>query len=1011
MFKSKYSWFLRAAVVYLGVTLLIGGLAGGAKAQTGAADWLAFGDSEARQAPEVVLLQADAQGILLRAEADGVEVGKLTIAGQTYLSLGGEGFGQSGEPGAPALPAIYRDVEVPFGAQVHIEILSAPGKSTSLSALGLEGALAPRQPPQSKCAQNQTEVPPDAQIYTLQGAYPGELVRIKDEYMVRGHRVVQLEIFPVQYTPATGGLVTYARIDFRLKLEGSDMAATFAEAERLNSDGFNAIYSGKVLNFNQGRPLSQQKSPENYLIISADAYANGLTGLVNLKQSQGFNVSLASLAAIGGSTTTAIKQYIKAQYLGPNPPDYVLLVGDYNNGADSIPNYTFRSETSSYRTDLYYFTMDNETEFVPDIFYGRFPVRNATQLADMLAKLQTYAGRTGQEAWVKKAAFLATSDGSWYNFAEATQNYVINTYTLPKGYSGIFPNNPMPGGDKLYAITYGAGSTNVINSINDQRAMVIYTGHGSQTGWAGPNLSQAQVRNLTGVAVPYVASHACMTGDFTVNESFADTWVIEPEHGALTIASASNYSYWYEDDTLERAIFNTLYADPTGALVPSVREMLHAGLAAVDASGTNLDQYYWEEYHLFGDPSLEIILGPKLPDFTLSLQPPVLNICSTDSREAAVNVGSLNQYHETVALTASPLAGFSLSFDNAGLVTPPGQAHLILSGDGSSPSGAQTLTVTGSSGSLVHQADLLVNVYNPLTSGPVLLAPANGAANVDPETSFSWQPLTGAVSYRIEVALDAGFTQVVLMQAWISGTTYTPPAALQTDTVYYWRVTAENPCNETNENQVFSFRTRPGPGDCPAGTTAQTLYLGDFEDGAPGWADASTGAYHWSLSAVRAHSPVSSWLSSVPAAISDQRLVSPAFSLPVNELPLTLSFWHRWTFDNPSVCNDGAVLEVSKNNGTTWTQISASNLLTNAYNGMIRVGVFNPLAGKSAWCGASDWVWTVADLGDYAGQTVLFRFRLGSGSTGSAEGWYLDDVKVQGCAAAESLIYLPWLSR
>ena len=231
----------------------------------------------------------------------------------------------------------------------------------------------------------------------------------------------------------------------------------------------------------------------------------------------------------------------------------------------------------------------------------------------------------------------------------------------------------MPGGDKLYAITYGAGSTNVINSINDRRAMVIYTGHGSQTGWAGPNLSQAQVRNLTGVAVPYVASHACMTGDFTVNESFADTWVIEPEYGALTIASASNYSYWYEDDTLERAVFNTLYADPTGALVPSVREMLHAGLAAVDASGTNLDRYYWEEYHLFGDPSLEIILGPKLPDFTLSLQPPVLNTCSTDSQEAAVNVGSLNQYHEPVALTASPLAGFSLNiFSLGGLVVAIG---------------------------------------------------------------------------------------------------------------------------------------------------------------------------------------------------------------------------------------------------------------------------------------------------------------------------------------------------
>jgi len=1006
--------YFRTILIFLSLLLLMGGLTRAASAQTSPVDWLAFGSSDTRQAPEVALLQADAESITLRASADGVGVLPVQIGGQTYLNLTGEGFGTRAEPGAPALPVILRDVEVPFGAHVSVEVLSAPSRFTSLADLGLEGVIAPRQPSQSKCAEAQGEVPPDSQIYALQEAYPGELVRIVDEYIVRGHRVVQLAIAPVQYTPASGGLETYSSIEFALKLEGSDMAATYAEAERLNSSGFNSIYAGTVLNFNQGRPLADPKDPENYLIITADAYESGLSAFVSLKQSQGFNVSVANITTVGGNTTTAIKQYIKSQYLGATPPDYVLLVGDYNNGADSITNYSFRSESSSYRTDLYFFTMDNETEYVPDIFYGRFPVRSTAQLADMIAKLQTYAGRSGQEAWVKKAAFLATSDTGWYDFAEATQNYVINTYTLPKGYAGTFPNNPMPGGDKLYAITYGAGSANVISSINDQRAMVIYTGHGSQTGWAGPSLSQSQVRSLTGVAVPYVASHACMTADFTVNESFADTWVIEPEYGALTIAAASNYSYWYEDDTLERTIFNSLYADPTGAVVPSVREMVHAGLVAVDASTTDRDQYYWEEYHIFGDPSLEIILGPRLPDFTLSLQPNTLDTCSTDTHEVTVNVGSLNEYDEPVALVNGQLPGFSLSFEPAGPVTPPGQAVLTLEGNGSASSGSQTVAVTGTSGSLTHQADLLVNVFNPLNSGPQLVSPADGAVNIAPGTGFAWQALGGAVSYRLEVALDAAFSQVVLTQAGISGTTYSPPAALQTDTLYYWHVSAENPCGETTDNQVFSFRTRPGPGDCPAGTTAQTLYLGDFEDGAPGWTDTSTGAYHWALSTVKAHSPVSSWRGAVPSVIADQRLVSPGFDLPAADLPLSLSFWHRWTFDSSSACNDGGILEVSTNGGTTWSQLSSSKLLTNPYNGTVRSGVYNPLAGKSAWCGVSDWVWTVADLGDYAGQTVSLRFRLGSGNSGSAEGWYLDDVKLQSCVAEpieETLIYLPWLSR
>ena len=39
----------------------------------------------------------------------------------------------------------------------------------------------------------------------------------------------------------------------------------------------------------------------------------------------------------------------------------------------------------------------------------------------------------------------------------------------------------------------------------------------------------------------------------------------------------------------------------------------------------------------------------------------------------------------------------------------------------------------------------------------------------------------------------------------------------------------------------------------------------------------------------------------------------------------------------------------------------------------------------------------MVNLDAYAGQTARFRFRLGSDSSVSREGWYLDDVKVQSC--------------
>ena len=123
-------------------------------------------------------------------------------------------------------------------------------------------------------------------------------------------------------------------------------------------------------------------------------------------------------------------------------------------------------------------------------------------------------------------------------------------------------------------------------------------------------------------------------------------------------------------------------------------------------------------------------------------------------------------------------------------------------------------------------------------------------------------------------------------------------------------------------------------------------------------------------------------------------------TIPDSVETVSLIFWHRWTFDSPSACNDGAILEVSQNGGATWSQVSNALLLTNAYNGSVKSGVFNPLASRQAWCfGTDEWVRTVVQLSAYKGETVQFRFRLGTGTVGAAEGWYIDDVLLQSCVA------------
>ncbi len=957
---------------------------------------LALDSNPEADKPEVELISASADSIELRAILPGARFGEITIAGQTYLTLTGEGYTFTDQVGAPALPVLRKMIEVPLEAKVSLELIEATTQTVSLTALGLQGSIAPVQPSQPKCGESEPAVSPSDELYGS-GLFPTEPLAIVDDFIMRGHRIVVVEIRPVRYNAVLAELEVSSDVTFRLNLSGADMARTNFEADRLNSAPFNRILQPVVMNYNQGRPVAIPNSVESILIVTADMFEAELADFVTLKESQGFSVSLVNLTTVGGNTTTAIKNYIKNQYLGPNPPDYVILVGDYYPGnAADLTNWEFRTD-SYYRTDLHYFTMDSETEYVPDIFGGRFPVRTVAQLNAMVDKYLDYQEWGGDEPWIKKAEFLASNDGSFYDVAEASHNYVINSYTLPHGYTGIFPNNPQPGGDKIYAITYGGTGAHAVASMNDDRSFIVYSGHGGSTLWDAPRVNQTDIRNMTGVAISYVASHACVTADFNTAESFGDTWVIEPVNGGLTFFGASNNSYWDQDDILERTIFDTLYDDPELINVPSVGSMTHAGLLQVDAQ-LSMGEYYWEEYHIFGDPSLVVTMGPKNPDFRINADPESLKTCNNSSSDATINVTSINNYDIPVSLSASPVAGFTTTFAND-LVTPPGSTTATIAGDGTAATGTNTIIFTGTSGVLVHTFEMDLSVFAPISVGPQLQTPANNSKEISPLTSFAWTLVPDAETYHLQVSTNPGFSMLVVDQPGIVETSYTLTASLATDTQYFWRVFAENICGEVVSGQTFNFRTSPGPGDCGEGTEKQEILFDDFESGLGSWQNPGD-TFKFDITTVRAYSPVNSVLASVPAGQSDQRLISPAMTIPNTTEPVSLIFWHRWTFDSLTACNDGAILEVTTNGGASWSQVANANLLTNPYNGTIKSGIFNPLGGKQGWCfGTDDWVRTVVQLTPYKGKTVQFRFRMGTGTLGAAEGWYIDDVLLQQCEA------------
>jgi hypothetical protein len=95
-----------------------------------------------------------------------------------------------------------------------------------------------------------------------------------------------------------------------------------------------------------------------------------------------------------------------------------------------------------------------------------------------------------------------------------------------------------------------------------------------------------------------------------------------------------------------------------------------------------------------------------------------------------------------------------------------------------------------------------------------LSGPTNGAIGVATTPTFTWMPLIGTATYTLQVSTDSGFSTFVVNVSGIAATSFTPPAALDPGTFYFWRVFAERPSGNVGADGIpWSFTTvAPVPG-------------------------------------------------------------------------------------------------------------------------------------------------------------------------------------------------------
>ncbi|MDE5609564.1 MAG: hypothetical protein K2I66_04170, partial [Bacteroidales bacterium] len=327
-----------------------------------------------------------------------------------------------------------------------------------------------------------------------------------------------------------------------------------------------------------------------------------------------------------GRTRTSIRAYLKKLYDEATPenpaPTYVLFVGDLaqipngNNYRDPYPG------GYSHVSDLY--LCEYTGDHLPDVLYGRMSATKVEELMPQIDKLMCM-----ENIPYEKTAFLDSS----FLVAGVDQDYG-RSYLNPtiRYIQGLYLKDSASRHSSAYYYPNSANaSKSIIANINAGVSMGIYTAHGEWNRWEDPRVSNKSVEeNFTNKdKYPFLIGNCCLTGRMDSSSCFGETLLRKKEAGAVAYIGASNSTYFDEDvywaigytsDLSLDEVFTYTYAntdfgandaffhthgEPYSQWALSVAEIMQAGNMAVEKSSTEdkMKTYYWQIYHVFGDPS------------------------------------------------------------------------------------------------------------------------------------------------------------------------------------------------------------------------------------------------------------------------------------------------------------------------------------------------------------------------------------------------------------------------
>ena len=190
----------------------------------------------------------------------------------------------------------------------------------------------------------------------------------------------------------------------------------------------------------------------------------------------------------------------------------------------------------------------------------------------------------------------------------------------------------------------------------------------------------------------------------------------------------------------------------------------------------------------------------------LGVTPATQDICVANTASYSIMIGEAYTAPITMSASGHP-AGTTAIFKPNPVNSVPGRSELTISQTKGTEVGEYTITITGTGSITSAHTTAQLRVFDTPPSAPTLNTPADGASDVSLNPTLEWKPTAYASSYIIEVDDDPNFSTIDYTVTISNSTSHLAQVGLATETTYYWRVRADNPCGQGRYSVPSSFTT------------------------------------------------------------------------------------------------------------------------------------------------------------------------------------------------------------